>query len=91
MTERRWKPSNSSDGIYMEEICVRCANDAAFRDGTGDSCEIAARMYREGETAEWLLTETGGVKCTAFLAEGEKQRCTATPDMFTPPHTGDGE
>ena len=77
-----WKPSNSADGMYMECICATCERDKKFRDGEADSCPIAANMYAIGPQPEWTIGPDGAPTCSAFLAEGEQERCPATIDMF---------
>ncbi len=78
----QWKPSNSADGMFQESICCECERDKAFRDGTGDSCEIAAAMYRNSGGPEWLIGLDGLPFCKSFKREGSAYRCPLTPDMF---------
>lgn len=78
----QWRPSNSNDGMFMEEICGDCEHDAAFRDGTGDSCEIAAAMYRNGGGPDWVIGLDGQPFCKQFKREGAGYRCPFTLDMF---------
>lgn len=69
------RPSNGTEGmIFMEHFCERCKRDAAFRDGTGDSCQIAANTMAFDVSdseypAEWQYGEDGQPKCTAFEPE----------------------
>ncbi len=55
----------------MARFCDRCVRDAAFRDGTGDSCSIAANtmIYDVADNAypaEWRKDGSEGPRCTAF-------------------------
>ena len=65
----RWEPSTGSEALYMESVCATCRHDAAYREGTGDSCEIAARMYRELQAAEWICGDDGYPTCTKYSAD----------------------
>jgi hypothetical protein len=78
----QWHPSNSADGFFMEEICVRCVHDKAFREGEGDSCEIAAAMYRDQGAPEWIIGLDGMPFCKKFKREDASYRCSVTPDLF---------
>ena len=78
----RWRPRNSADGMFMENICADCEHDAAFRDGTGDSCEIAAAMYRNSGDAAWVIGLDGKPFCKSFKREGAGYRCPYTLEMF---------
>lgn len=78
----QWKPTNSADGIFMEEACACCEHDTAFRDGTGDSCEIAAAMYRDAGNPAWIIGLDGLPFCKSFKREGAAYRCPLTPDLF---------
>ena len=72
-----YRPSNGIEGRdFMSSYCDRCARDAAYRDGTGDSCPIAARsigcLVDDPEyPTEWTHTSVGEPTCTAFEAEAE--------------------
>lgn len=78
----QWHPYCGNDGLFMEEICAVCEHDAAFRDGTGDSCEIAAAMYRNSGDPAWIIGLNGQPFCKSFKREGSGYRCPLTPDMF---------
>lgn len=68
---KKYRPSNGSEGAdFMSEFCDRCQRDAAFQDGTGDSCQIAAATmaYNIADPEypkEWIEDERGP-RCTAF-------------------------
>jgi hypothetical protein len=74
MTSERYQPANGMEGAdFMAEFCDRCTKDTAFRDGTGDSCPIAANtmVYRVTDPnypPEWIEDEQGP-RCTAFTQE----------------------
>lgn len=78
----QWQPRNSADGIFMEETCAYCEHDEAFRAGTGDSCEIAAAMYRNSGDPAWIIGLDGTPFCKSFKREDSGYRCPLTPDMF---------
>jgi hypothetical protein len=69
-----YQPANLMEGaIFMDRFCDRCRHDTAFRDGTGDSCLIAAnavalKVTDPGYPAEWIEDERGP-RCTAFERE----------------------
>lgn len=79
---QQWAPMNSADGIFMENICCFCEHDAAFRAKTGDSCEIAAAMYRNGGNPAWIIGLDGLPFCKSYKREGAAYRCPLTPDLF---------
>lgn len=66
-----YRPAYGSEGIYfMEQFCARCARDASFQAGEGDSCIIAAyavacAVNDPDYPAEWVTNATGP-RCTAF-------------------------
>lgn len=68
----RYKPENGCAGAdFQEAFCDRCMADKAFRDGTGDSCEIIANtmvfdVEDERYPAEWIYGADGTPTCTAF-------------------------
>jgi len=70
-----YQPSNGIEGAcFMELFCDRCTRDAAFRAGTGDSCEIVANtmVYSVDDEAyprEWIYGPDDAPTCTAFEAE----------------------
>jgi hypothetical protein len=73
----------------MEAFCDRCARDAAYRSGDGDSCPIAAAtMAFDAEDpnypSEWQYGPDGQPRCTAFTLETppDHYRCEKTPDLF---------
>lgn len=78
----QWQPSNSADGVFMENICCHCEHDKAFRDGEGDSCEIAAAMYRNAGDPHWIIGLDGKPFCKSFKREDAGYRCPYTLDMF---------
>lgn len=55
--------------MFQDRYCDRCVRDEAFRDGSGDSCEIAAQGYGVAigltPPVEWVA-ENGLPRCTAF-------------------------
>jgi hypothetical protein len=69
-----YRPSCGSEGAdFMARFCDLCSRDAAYRDGAGDSCPIAAASLtylidQPGYPAEWIRDEAGP-RCTAFEAE----------------------
>ena len=79
---QQWQPTCSKDGMDMEDICCRCQNDAEYQAGTGDSCEIAAAMYRDGGNSHWLVGLDGKPFCTKFKSIEAGYRCPVTKDMF---------
>lgn len=78
----QWKPHNSSDGVFMENICCWCEHDRAFRNEEGDSCKIAANMYANGGDPAWVIGLDGKPFCKAFKREGGGYRCPNTSDLF---------
>jgi hypothetical protein len=70
-TTRPYRPSNGTEGeAFMEAWCARCARDAAYQAGEGDSCPIAAATVAlavddPDYPAEWI-TGAGGPRCMAF-------------------------
>ena len=68
----RYRPSNGTEGMgFMAHFCDRCKHDAAFRDGTGDSCPIAAASLAFDQDhpkypTEWQYDASGRPTCTAF-------------------------
>jgi len=83
-----YRPSNGVEGeMFMERFCFRCAKDAAFQNGIGDSCPIAAAtmIYDEDDPKyppEWI-EEDGYPRCTAFTLDAsqeERERYEARRD-----------
>lgn len=78
--EERYQPVSGMEGAeFMSVFCDRCTRDQAFRDGTGDSCPIAAAtmvfdVEDDEYPAEWVYRDDTPT-CTAFdraaLAAGE--------------------
>jgi hypothetical protein len=71
---RPYCPRNGSEGRgFMARFCDRCKRDAAFRAGTGDSCEIVANAMCYLYPPEWVENDADGAdanpRCTAFDAE----------------------
>lgn len=68
-----YRPSNSSDGCWIEDTCATCEHDKKFRDGgyeTGsDGCEILGQMYANGEHKAWIYKD-GQPICTEYVEEG---------------------
>ena len=70
-----YRPSNGMEGMmFMEQFCDRCVSDKAFREGTGDSCEIVCNtlVYDTEDPEypkEWVRDSNGEPTCTKF-AEG---------------------
>lgn len=89
----RYLPSCGTEGAdFMCEWCSHCARDKPLSEGKdfdacapNEVCDILARSF-SGEVDEWIYGDDGVPKCTAFLPVGERpqERCTNTPDMFTP-------
>jgi len=76
---RSYRPSNGTEGeFFMADWCDRCDRDRAFRDGTSDSCPIAAAtMWADVNSPdyprEWICDAEGwpgNPRCTAFVADG---------------------
>jgi hypothetical protein len=69
-----YRPANGMEGaLFMARFCDQCARDTAFRDGTGDSCPIAAASCAFGVDdpeypKEWQH-DMSGPFCTAFQPE----------------------
>jgi hypothetical protein len=69
-----YQPANGIEGAdFMADWCDRCQHDAAFREGTGESCAIAdnAMAYDEDDPeypVEWREDGPEGPRCTAFTA-----------------------
>lgn len=67
-----YQPGGGLEGaVFMARFCDLCARDAAFRDGTGDSCPIVANtmVYDEDDAeypVEWRQDGPEGPRCTAF-------------------------
>ena len=83
--DRPYQPSNGTEGaIFMAEWCENCA----FGDYDGDGCMIQLRAlaYGVGDPEyprEWVLTDGGSPKCTAFCGDQPPEpRCDKTIDMF---------
>lgn len=70
----RWQPSNSGDGMFMENICCTCEHDQSFQKDEGDSCEIAAK----------IIGLDGRPFCKSFKQAGAPYRCPHTLDLFKP-------
>ena len=72
-----YRPSNGTEGLgFMEVWCFECERDRSFMDGTGDGCEIAARVLalkpgEDGYPSEWTYNEEGRPVCTAFVEIGK--------------------
>lgn len=70
-----YQPTSGFEGAaFMEAFCDRCVCDRAFRDGTGDSCPIAANtmVYDLDDPEypeEWREDGPEGPRCTAFTPE----------------------
>jgi hypothetical protein len=77
---RPYRPSCGSEGAdFMAKFCDRCERDAAFQDGEGDSCPIAAatmayNVWEPEYPHAWVEDDVLGPRCTAFvLAPGEDE------------------
>ena len=74
---RPYRPSSGTEGAYfMAAFCDQCVHDAAFRDGTGDSCPIAANTicYDLDDAEypnEWAYRD-GEPVCTAVTRDPAK-------------------
>jgi hypothetical protein len=78
-----YRPSNGTEGqFFMEEWCLRCARDAAFRnDKPEHGCRILARtlLYDIDDPnypKEWVRRSNdnewpGSARCTAFVSQEE--------------------
>ena len=72
MTTKKYRPASGTEGVeFMDRFCCLCAKDAAYRDGRGDSCPIAAaavsfRINEPEYPVEWTFDATGQPCCTAF-------------------------
>lgn len=70
-----YRPANGSEGRdFMERWCGRCERDRAFREGDGDSCEIAAMtmaisISEPGYPKEWRQDGPHGPRCTAYAGD----------------------
>lgn len=69
---KQWRPWSSEEAAdFDDRFCSQCIRDAAFRAGTGDSCEIAADGFGVALGLEpppqWIEDEDGP-GCTAFEA-----------------------
>jgi hypothetical protein len=68
-----YRPSCAFEGMdFMDRWCAKCEQDRAFREGTGDSCLIAANtmVYDVNDPAyprEWRQDGPSGPRCTAFI------------------------
>lgn len=69
-----YQPASGTEGAdFMALFCDRCTRDAAFRDGTGESCPIVAntivfKVTDERYPREWIYGSDGYPVCTAFQA-----------------------
>lgn len=87
--ETPYRPSNGSEGIYfMSRFCDRCQRDAAYRDGTGDSCPIAAatmafKITDPDYPTEWVQDDSGP-RCTAFAEVHHEVEPITPPSGGTP-------
>lgn len=67
-----YQPGSGLEGAdFMAAYCDRCQHDQAFRDGTGDSCPIAANtmVFTPEDDAyprEWIYGADDEPTCTAF-------------------------
>ncbi|KKC25794.1 hypothetical protein WP12_12110 [Sphingomonas sp. SRS2] len=67
-----YRPSNGSEGRdFMNRWCGVCERDRAFREGEGDSCEIAAMTMAvsvddPAYPREWRQDGPNGPRCTAY-------------------------
>ena len=74
-----YQPGNGCEGAdFMSAFCDRCQHDAAFREGTGESCPIAANtMIYTPEDAEypreWVYGDDDEPTCTAFTPTNQEQ------------------
>lgn len=74
-TAELYQPANGMEGAeFMSDLCDRCARDAAFRNGTGDSCPIVAAtmvysVEDEAYPREWIYGPDSLPTCTAFEAD----------------------
>ncbi len=92
-TNWKYQPSNGTEGeCFQAEWCERCKRDQAFRadPDSAEGCPILTNTmaYDIGDPeypAEWIETEGGESKCTAFDRIGTPDvppRCTETTDLF---------
>ena len=71
--DTHYRPSNGTEGeMFRERWCEQCKRDAAFRDGSGNGCEILTNsLIRDVDDPayppEWTYDE-GQPCCTAFEA-----------------------
>ena len=76
---RAYRPANGMEGaVFMAHFCDRCERDRAYRDGTGDSCPIAAATMAFSATdpeypREWVEDEQGA-RCTAFEQASQSEQ-----------------
>ncbi len=85
----KYCPSNGTECVsFMADWCDKCERDRKFQeDEREEGCPIVARMYaykvNDPKYPVELIVEDG-VKCTAFIQEGEPipYRCSKTKDMF---------
>lgn len=87
----KYRPSNGTEGqLFMDWFCDRCKRDAAFRDGSGDSCPIVADAFTFNVSdpkypAEWQYGTDGQPCCTAFEREDApdaRDENAAVGDLF---------
>ena len=73
---QRYRPSNGTEGdAFIAAFCERCERDRAFREGTGDGCEILARTLvldvdDPDYPTEWTYDTDEMPTCTAFVPLG---------------------
>lgn len=78
MTVEIYRPSNGTEGEwFMANWCHRCERDRAFREGDGDSCQIAANTMAYDRDhpdypEEWRYNDAGRPVCTAFVWAGDE-------------------
>ena len=76
LRSKTYRPSNGTEGdAFIAAFCERCERDRAFREGTGDGCEILARTLvldvdDPDYPTEWTYDTDEMPTCTAFVALG---------------------
>ena len=65
--------------MFMAAFCDRCERDWAFREGTGDSCPIAAdtMVFMPGDPgypSEWIYGLDDEPTCTAFAPSPDNRQ-----------------
>lgn len=71
--EEQWRPYSSDEAAWFQSThCDLCVRDAAYRDGTGDSCPIAAQGFGVSlglePPPEWVDVN-GDPTCTAMIEQ----------------------